>query len=451
MLHPQKPSIPRAIRRFVPVFALLAATPTAGAQTLAVPATSSLYNDWAYPTGDVSHDATATGITACPGMTVDLSTTGCVIDRNTVCSTADGAPFDFRELTAYALIGAWGSDPAVLDATTAAPLAALNVGTRTSTLGSFEVKTSATVAAPTTGGPWFLFLGNNDGTFSDNSGDYTTTLTVSASTCAMDTDGDGYCDGAACGDGSLPGDCDDSNSAVSPGAEEVCDTLDNDCDGLTDDDDPGVVGVPSWFDDLDGDGDGDPLFETVSCEQPVDTAASDGDCDDSDPLNASTLLEVCDGQDNNCDGLVDEDFIDTDEDDLLDCLDDDDDNDGLLDEDEADEGTDPLDPDSDGDGMDDGTEVEVGADPSNPDTDGDGVEDGPDGLGDDDGDGIINVLDPTDDSVPDDDDDSPGSSRQPACGCETQAGSGGGVFALLGALIVLARRRRSGARFPRRA
>ncbi len=56
--------------------------------------------------------------------------------------------------------------------------------------------------------------------------------------------------------------------------------------------------------------------------------------------------------------------------------------------------TDPNNPDTDGDGMDDGTEVSVGADPHNRDTDGDGIEDGPDGLGDEDGDGIINVLDP---------------------------------------------------------
>ncbi len=56
--------------------------------------------------------------------------------------------------------------------------------------------------------------------------------------------------------------------------------------------------------------------------------------------------------------------------------------------------TDPRNPDTDADGMDDGTEVGVTADPLNPDTDGDGIQDGPDGLGDEDGDGIINVLDP---------------------------------------------------------
>ena len=421
--------------------AVVLAAPSAAAQTtIAVPATSSLYNDWAYPVGDPFYDATMTGVVACPGMAVTLTTTGCVIDRNTNCSTADGATFDFRELTAYALIGAWSTSSDILDATTAAPTGVLNVGTRTSSLGSFEVLTSATINAPTSGGPWHLFLGNNDGTFSDNSGDYTTTITVSASTCAEDADGDGYCDGAVCGDGALPGDCDDGDPAVFPGADEVCDGVDNNCDGLVDDDDPLLVDAPSWFDDLDGDGDGDPDAETVGCEQPPGTTSTSGDCDDDDPLNASTLDEACDGQDNDCDGDVDEGFTDTDGDEVLDCLDEDDDDDGLPDVDEEDLGTDPLDPDSDGDGMDDGTEVEVGADPLEPDTDGDGIEDGPDGLDDDDADGVINVLDPTDDR--DDDDGGGGGSRQPACGCATADRSGGGSLGLVGALLLAARRRR---------
>lgn len=434
------------MRHTILVLVLLAlGAPSAYGQTVTVPATSSLYNDWAYPAGGDTYDATPAGVTACPGMTVTLTTTGCVIDRSTVCSTADGATFDFRELTAYALIGAWSSDPENLDEFTAAPVGSLNVGTRTSSLGSFEVTTSASIAAPTTPGAWYLFLGNNDGTFSDNSGDYTTAVTVSTSTCGEDSDGDGYCWGASCGDGTLPGDCDDADASVFPGADEVCDGVDNDCDELVDDADDDLIDVPAWFDDLDGDGDGDPTMETSGCTQPPDTSALSGDCDDDDPLNASTLDEVCDGQDNDCDGEADEGFPDTDEDELLDCFDEDDDGDGLLDIDEEDLGTDPLDADSDDDGMDDGTEVEVGADPLDVDTDGDGIEDGPDGLGDEDDDGIINVLDATDDRTGDDGGDG---SRQPACGCATSnGGSGGGLAALVG-LFFAARRRRDGPAIP---
>lgn len=68
---------------------------------------------------------------------------------------------------------------------------------------------------------------------------------------------------------------------------------------------------------------------------------------------------------------------DTDGDRIRDDLDLDDDNDGLFDEEEIQEGTDPLDPDTDDDGLADGEEVvEEGTDPLDPDTDGDGLQDG---------------------------------------------------------------------------
>ena len=92
-------------------------------------------------------------------------------------------------------------------------------------------------------------------------------------TCGLpDADGDGV---PACTD------CDDNNAAVYPGAVEICDTFDNDCDATTDEN-------------VDGDGDGETLC--------------DGDCDDADGDNSTLLAEVCDGQDNNCDGVVDEGF-----------------------------------------------------------------------------------------------------------------------------------------------
>jgi hypothetical protein len=58
------------------------------------------------------------------------------------------------------------------------------------------------------------------------------------------------------------------------------------------------------------------------------------------------------------------------------CTDIDTDGDGICDEDEVTNGTDPNNPDSDGDGINDGDEIGLGTDPTNPDTDGDGVNDG---------------------------------------------------------------------------
>ena len=49
-------------------------------------------------------------------------------------------------------------------------------------------------------------------------------------------------------------DCDDSEPTVYEGADEVCDELDNNCDGLVDDDDSALTTLATWFFDSDEDG-----------------------------------------------------------------------------------------------------------------------------------------------------------------------------------------------------
>jgi hypothetical protein len=77
-------------------------------------------------------------------------------------------------------------------------------------------------------------------------------------------------------------DCDDYDSSVYPGAPEICDDLDNDCDGLTEAYDPDAeIGV--YYRDADGDGEGDASFPVTTCDPPSDYVTSSDDCDDSDP------------------------------------------------------------------------------------------------------------------------------------------------------------------------
>ena len=109
-----------------------------------------------------------------------------------------------------------------------------------------------------------------------------------------DADGDGY---------AAEDDCDDTDAAINPGAEEVCDGVDNDCDGSIDTD---ATDQETFYDDTDGDGYGDASSTTTACAQPSGAVSDDTDCDDTDASIHPGATEICDGADNDCDGSIDE-------------------------------------------------------------------------------------------------------------------------------------------------
>ncbi len=113
-----------------------------------------------------------------------------------------------------------------------------------------------------------------------------------------DDDLDGAADMRCGGD-----DCDDQDPTAHPGAVEGRDGRDNDCDDAIDE----ACDSRDWFVDADGDGFGNSGLPTMSaCERPAGHTARGGDCADDDPNRSPAEVEACGGDDEDCDGLVDE-------------------------------------------------------------------------------------------------------------------------------------------------
>jgi len=134
-----------------------------------------------------------------------------------------------------------------------------------------------------------------------------------------DVDGDGYGQDAATLFACIPpegyvetgGDCNDYNREIHPGAQEVCNEVDDDCNGIPDD------GLPllDIYPDIDGDRYASPgLAPQQNCriplgytvaQDPDGNGTPDWDCNDTDATIHPAADELCDRKDNDCDGIVD--------------------------------------------------------------------------------------------------------------------------------------------------
>lgn len=121
----------------------------------------------------------------------------------------------------------------------------------------------------------------------------------------VDEDGDGW---VSFENECMPGgDCDDNDPTVYPGAEEICDGVDNNCDGIVDEE-----VTTTYYADSDGDGFGDPDTMIEACSESTGYVIDNTDCDDTNSDINPGVEEICGNNiDDDCDGLVDEDCTPT--------------------------------------------------------------------------------------------------------------------------------------------
>ncbi len=102
-------------------------------------------------------------------------------------------------------------------------------------------------------------------------------------------------------------DCDDQDASINEDADEICDGIDNDCDGERDND---AIDRTDFYTDADEDGYGDPDASELACFQPAGTSANPNDCNDDDATVHPNAAERCNEVDDDCDSIVDNNALD---------------------------------------------------------------------------------------------------------------------------------------------
>jgi hypothetical protein len=100
-------------------------------------------------------------------------------------------------------------------------------------------------------------------------------------------------------------DCNDNNANVRPTATEICNTIDDNCNGQINE---GIT-FTTYYADADGDGFGNPSVSQSSCSPITGFIVNNTDCNDASALIKPTAIEICNAVDDNCNGLINEGLV----------------------------------------------------------------------------------------------------------------------------------------------
>jgi hypothetical protein len=126
----------------------------------------------------------------------------------------------------------------------------------------------------------------------------------------VDADGDGYgstssssyCANPGAGYSLVDTDCNDAASTIYPGATEVCNSLDDDCNSLIDD----AITYTNYYLDQDGDGFGAGTAQSFCTDPGTSFSLLNTDCNDGDASINPSASEICNSVDDNCNSTIDE-------------------------------------------------------------------------------------------------------------------------------------------------
>lgn len=194
---------------------------------------------------------------------------------------------------------------------------------RTLLLFSLSLPLSLLAACRSEGETKYEVDADGDGVRKDDDCDDDDSAVGAAAAWWADGDGDGAGGGESttsckpdAGAVDVGGDCEDADATIYPAAGEICDGIDQNCDGVVDE---GLEAVASYTD-VDGDGYGDPATEVTGCAPAAGSVADGTDCNDADIAYhpGASETDCNDTNDYNCDGTVG--YADADADGWAACL-----------------------------------------------------------------------------------------------------------------------------------